>query len=129
MVYKNCRVIPKIIIKCRQTVLEMGKFLPTPIYSRSWLVPHSPHPSACSDLHTQKSSFFKELPYILYTHKLYVDGIGSSLPHVLTSWRDGALTRPHVSLFPGKISEGFSGHRFIVSVAHRPPYVIKRLVH
>lgn len=72
--------------------------------------------------------FFKELPYILYTHKLYVDGIGSSLPYVLTSWRNGALTRPHVSLFPRKIAEGFSGHRFIVSVAHRPPFVIKRFV-
>lgn len=70
----------------------------------------------------------EELPYILYTHKLYVDGIGSSLPLVLTSWREGALTRPHVSLFPIKIAEGFAGHRFIVSVGHQPPFVIKRSV-
>ncbi|KAK4877242.1 hypothetical protein RN001_009748 [Aquatica leii] len=68
----------------------------------------------------------EELPFILYTHKLYVDGLGSSIPHVITSWMNGSLTRPKVQLFPEKMKSGFAGHRFIISVANQPPFTIKR---
>lgn len=67
----------------------------------------------------------KERPYVLYTHKLYTDGLGSNKPHVLTSWMKGKLTRPHVDLFPKKLTKGFAGHRFSVSAAEFPPYVFK----
>lgn len=68
----------------------------------------------------------QELPYILYTHKLYVDGLGSSIPNVITSWMKNNLTRHQPSLFPSKIQHGFAGHRFIISVSVQPPFVIKR---
>ncbi|CAG9855165.1 unnamed protein product [Phyllotreta striolata] len=67
----------------------------------------------------------QEAPYILYTHKLYVDALGSSKPIVLSSFQDGNLTRK-VNLFPKKLSGGFSGHRFIVSMSHQPPYIISK---
>lgn len=67
----------------------------------------------------------KEKPYILYTHKLYTDGLGSNLPMVLTSWIKGKLSRPNVNLFPRKFQYGFSTHRFYVSAIHQPPFVIK----
>ncbi|KAF5301771.1 hypothetical protein FQR65_LT08754 [Abscondita terminalis] len=66
-----------------------------------------------------------ELPFILYTHKLYVDGLGSSVPQVITSWMNGSLTRPQVPLFPEKMTNGFAGHRFIISIADQPPFTIK----
>lgn len=65
-------------------------------------------------------------PYVLFTHKLYVDAIASSKYVVLTSWRNGRFTRPHLELFPKKVTEGFSGHRFTICLAHFPPFVIKR---
>lgn len=68
----------------------------------------------------------QELPYILYTHKLYVDGLGSSVPYVITSWMKNNITRYQKSLFPDKIQHGFAGHRFIISLSIQPPYVIKR---
>lgn len=68
----------------------------------------------------------QELPYILYTHKLYVDGLGSSIPYVVTSWMKNNITRYQKSLFPDKIKHGFAGHRFIISLSVQPPYVIKR---
>lgn len=68
----------------------------------------------------------QELPYILYTHKLYADGLGSSIPYVVTSWMKNNITRYQKSLFPEKIEHGFAGHRFIISVSVQPPYVIKR---
>ncbi|KAI8438161.1 hypothetical protein MSG28_010783 [Choristoneura fumiferana] len=46
-----------------------------------------------------------ESPYILYTHKLYTDGLGASLPVVLNSWSHGKFSRP-VNLFPPKMSQG-----------------------
>lgn len=55
-----------------------------------------------------------------------MDGLGSSAPKVLTSWVQGRLTRPRVNLFPKKITEGFAGHRFTVSVADQPPYIFKK---
>ncbi|XP_031348266.1 ionotropic receptor 21a [Photinus pyralis] len=72
------------------------------------------------------ASPLEEMPYILYTHELYMDGLGSSAAQVLTSWKNGTLTRPKLNLFPRKMSQGFAGHRFIVALAHQPPYVIKR---
>lgn len=71
-------------------------------------------------------SIEQELPYILYTHKLYVDGLGSSVPYVITSWMKNNITRYQKSLFPTKIKHGFAGHRFIISLSVQPPFVIKR---
>ncbi|XP_044763252.1 ionotropic receptor 21a [Coccinella septempunctata] len=68
----------------------------------------------------------EQTPYVLYTHKLYIDAIASSRHTVLTSWRNGRYTRPDLNLFPKKMAEGFAGHRFIISLAHFPPFVIKR---
>lgn len=70
----------------------------------------------------------KEHPYVLYTHRLYTDGLGSNLPVVLTTWIKGGLSRPKVNLFPTKLLKGFAGHRFIVSAIHKPPFVIKKMV-
>ncbi|XP_062534528.1 ionotropic receptor 21a-like [Armigeres subalbatus] len=66
-----------------------------------------------------------ESAYVLYTHELYIDGLGSNRPMVLTSWLNGKFSRPNVNLFPPKIRKGFSGHRFTVSAAHQPPFVFK----
>lgn len=71
------------------------------------------------------ASAAKERPYVLYTHNLYVDGLGTNEPVVLTSWVKGKLTRPHVNLFPRKFKNGFSGHRFVVAAANQPPFVYK----
>lgn len=69
----------------------------------------------------------KERPYVLYTHRLYTDGLGSNKPLVLTSWMKGKLSRPHVDLFPTKLTKGFAGHRFSVGAANFPPFVFKKL--
>lgn len=37
----------------------------------------------------------------------------------------GRLSRPHVNLFPTKLTRGFSGHRFIISAATQQPYIIQ----
>ncbi|XP_030380644.1 ionotropic receptor 21a [Scaptodrosophila lebanonensis] len=67
----------------------------------------------------------RERPYVLYTHKLYTDGLGSNTPVVLTSWIKGALSRPHINLFPPKFVDGFAGHRFQVSAANQPPFMFR----
>ncbi|XP_020800884.1 ionotropic receptor 21a [Drosophila serrata] len=67
----------------------------------------------------------RERPYVLYTHKLYADGLGSNVPVVLTSWIKGALSRPHINLFPPKFQMGFAGHRFQVSAANQPPFIFR----
>jgi hypothetical protein len=69
----------------------------------------------------------RERPYVLYTHRLYTDGLGSNKPLVLTSWMKEKLSRPHVDLFPTKLTKGFAGHRFSVSAADFPPFVFKKL--
>ncbi|XP_034490678.1 ionotropic receptor 21a [Drosophila innubila] len=66
-----------------------------------------------------------ERPYVLYTHKLYADGLGSNTGLVLTSWIKGALSRPHINLFPPKFESGFAGHRFQVSAANQPPFIFR----
>uniref|UniRef100_A0A182NB33 Ionotropic glutamate receptor L-glutamate and glycine-binding domain-containing protein n=1 Tax=Anopheles dirus TaxID=7168 RepID=A0A182NB33_9DIPT len=68
-----------------------------------------------------------EQPYVLYTHELYIDGLGANRPKVLTSWIGNKFSRNSVNLFPPKLRKGFSGHRFTVMAAHQPPYVVKRL--
>lgn len=67
----------------------------------------------------------KERPYVLYTHQLYTDGLGSNKPIILTTWMNGRLSRPHVEIFPTKLTKGFSGHRFSVAAANQPPFVFK----
>ncbi|EDW00493.1 ionotropic receptor 21a [Drosophila grimshawi] len=67
----------------------------------------------------------RERPYVLYTHNLYADGLGSNNGLVLTSWIRGALSRPHINLFPAKFHSGFAGHRFQVSAANQPPYIFR----
>ncbi|XP_038113547.1 ionotropic receptor 21a isoform X2 [Culex quinquefasciatus] len=69
----------------------------------------------------------EEVPYVLYTHDLYIDGLGSNRPIVLTTWMNGKFSRTNVDLFPKKIRKGFSGHRFTVALAHQPPFVFKQL--
>lgn len=69
----------------------------------------------------------RERPYVLYTHQLYTDGLGSSKPKVLTSWIKGKLSRPHIDLFPTKLTKGFAGHRFSVAASNFPPFVFKKL--
>lgn len=71
------------------------------------------------------ASAYKERPFVLYTHNLYVDGLGTNQPSVLTSWLKGKLTRPHINLFPKKFKNGFSGHRFVVAAANQAPFVFK----
>ncbi|XP_030748843.1 ionotropic receptor 21a [Sitophilus oryzae] len=66
-----------------------------------------------------------EAPFILYSHRLFIDALGSSQPIILTSWSGGNFSR-YVNLFERKMSKGFSGHRFIISVANQPPYIIKK---
>ncbi|XP_050680593.1 ionotropic receptor 21a [Leptidea sinapis] len=68
-----------------------------------------------------------EAPYILYTHQLYSDGLGTSKPFILTSWKKGKFSR-NVNLFPRKISEGYAGHRFLIAAANQPPFVFKKHV-
>ncbi|XP_052871022.1 ionotropic receptor 21a-like [Anopheles cruzii] len=68
-----------------------------------------------------------EQPYVLYTHELYVDGLGANQPRVLTSWIGNRFSRNNVNLFPRKLRRGFSGHRYTVMAAHQPPFVIKKL--
>ncbi|CAB3239717.1 unnamed protein product [Arctia plantaginis] len=67
-----------------------------------------------------------EVPYILYTHKLYTDGLGASKPVVLNSWSHGKFSR-NINLFPRKMTEGYAGHRFVVAAANQPPFVFKRI--
>ncbi|XP_049532808.1 ionotropic receptor 21a [Anopheles darlingi] len=69
-----------------------------------------------------------EQPYVLYTHELYIDGLGANRPQVLTSWIGNKFSRSSVNLFPPKLRQGFSGHRYTVMAAHQPPFTIKKLV-
>ena len=61
----------------------------------------------------------------MYTHKLYTDGLGSNTPIVLTSWINGGLSRPHINLFPRKLTDGFAGHRFRIMSGNQPPYMFR----
>ncbi|XP_039755293.1 ionotropic receptor 21a [Pararge aegeria] len=67
-----------------------------------------------------------ETPYILYTHVLYIDGLGASKPQVLCSWNHGRYSR-NVDLFPTKMNKGYAGHRFIIAAANQPPFIFRRI--
>ncbi|XP_046977751.1 ionotropic receptor 21a [Vanessa cardui] len=67
-----------------------------------------------------------EAAYILYTHILYTDGLGTSKPLILCSWSHGKFSRK-VNLFPTKMTEGYAGHRFLVAAADQPPFVFRRI--
>ncbi|XP_022168776.1 ionotropic receptor 21a isoform X2 [Myzus persicae] len=64
----------------------------------------------------------------LYTHEIYIDGLGSSAQTILTTWRLNKFTRPEVDLYPVKLVNGFRGHRFIVSAIEKPPLVFQSLL-
>lgn len=70
-------------------------------------------------------NYLQEYPYILYTHLLYTDSLGSNAPLLLTSWINGSLARPDINLFPEKFSKGFSGHRFKIIAANQPPFIYR----
>jgi hypothetical protein len=72
------------------------------------------------------SAKWRNIDINLYTHDLFVNGLGSSSLRILTAWRCGALTRPTVNLFPDKLRTGFMGHEFMVAAGHQPPFVVKR---
>ncbi|XP_015380472.1 PREDICTED: glutamate receptor ionotropic, kainate 4 [Diuraphis noxia] len=64
----------------------------------------------------------------LYTHEMYIDGLGSSAQTILTTWKLNKFTRPEVDLYPVKLNDGFRGHRFILSVIENPPLVFRSLL-
>lgn len=68
----------------------------------------------------------QERPFVLYTHRLYSDGLGSNVPVVLTSWIKGMLSRPHINLFPQKFVSGFAGHRFLIASVNQPPFIFRK---
>ncbi|XP_029343909.1 ionotropic receptor 21a [Acyrthosiphon pisum] len=61
----------------------------------------------------------------LYTHEMYIDGLGSSAQTILTTWKLNKFTRPEVDLYPVKLVNGFRGHRFILSAIENPPLVFR----
>ncbi|THK32945.1 ionotropic receptor 21a [Diachasma alloeum] len=67
----------------------------------------------------------EEGSFLLYTHRLYTDGSGSSKPVLLTSWIKDHMTHKNIDLFPEKLSGGFRGHRLLISTAHKPPFAIR----
>lgn len=75
-----------------------------------------------------KSANKKEDTFLLYTHNLFIDGLGSSSPKILTSWQRNKLVQPDVDLYPAKVDKGVAGHRFIVGLAHQPPFVVKQIL-
>lgn len=107
----------RVVVVPRSTQWRLQEFLSSP-YSRDVI-------NLLVIGESYGASAYKERPYVLYTHNLYVDGLGTNMPIVLTSWVKGKLTRPHVNLFPKKFRSGFSGHRFLVAAANQPPFVYK----
>ncbi|XP_060867810.1 ionotropic receptor 21a isoform X2 [Metopolophium dirhodum] len=70
--------------------------------------------------------YYKEVADIkLYTHEMYIDGLGSSGQIILTTWKLNKFTRPEVDLYPVKLVNGFRGHRFILSAIENPPLVFR----
>ncbi|XP_011301218.1 glutamate receptor ionotropic, delta-2 [Fopius arisanus] len=67
----------------------------------------------------------EEGSFLLYTHRLYTDGSGSSKPVLLTSWIRDHTTHRNIDLFPEKLTGGFKGHRLLISTAHKPPFAIR----
>jgi Ligand-gated ion channel len=109
----------KVIVVPRSTQWKLQEFLTSPL-SRDII-------NLLVIGESYSSDQTKIQPYVLYTHKLYTDGLGSNQPILLTSWMRDKFTRPQVNLFPTKFSAGFAGHRFSVVAANQPPYVFKRV--
>lgn len=107
----------RIIVVPRSTQWKLQEFLMSPL-SRDMINLLVIGESYARNVH-------EERPYVLYTHQLYVDGLGTNRPLVLTSWLNGKLTRPQINLFPPKFRQGFAGHRFIVAASNQPPFVFK----
>jgi hypothetical protein len=59
---------------------------------------------------------------------MYIDGLGSSVQTILTTWKLNKFTRPEVDLYPVKLASGFRGHRFILSAIEKPPLVFRRYI-
>lgn len=59
---------------------------------------------------------------------MYIDGLGSSVQIILTTWKLNKFTRPEVNLYPVKLVNGFQGHRFILSAIEKPPLVFRRYI-
>ncbi|XP_029347698.1 ionotropic receptor 21a-like [Acyrthosiphon pisum] len=64
----------------------------------------------------------------LYTHEMYIDGLGSSAQTILTTWKLNKFTRPEVDLYPVKLVNGFRGHRFILSAIENPPLSVDKVL-
>jgi hypothetical protein len=61
----------------------------------------------------------------LYTHRLFIDSLGSSESRILTTWHDGRFAR-NVDLFPDKFKGGFNGLQLVVAAAEQPPFVFRK---
>nr|AQN78512.1 ionotropic receptor 6 [Meteorus pulchricornis] len=95
------------------TVKEYLKSFPSRSYVNLLVITHS------------MSQRTGEGSYLLYTHELFTDGSGTSLPVLLTSWIGNRTTHENIDLFPEKLSGGFKGHRLVVATAHKPPFAIR----
>ncbi|XP_011501708.1 PREDICTED: glutamate receptor ionotropic, kainate 5 [Ceratosolen solmsi marchali] len=107
----------KIVIVSAETLWEIKDFLKSHIarmYKHLLIITHS-----VSNKHGAGS-------YLLYTHKLYADGSGSSQPLFLASWINNSITVENINLFPEKLNNGFMGHRLLVSTIENPPFTIRR---
>ncbi|XP_039287066.1 ionotropic receptor 21a [Nilaparvata lugens] len=62
----------------------------------------------------------------IYTHLLFTDSMGATVPKVMTVWRCDRLTQPKLNLFPNKFQSGFNGYRFRLSGAQQPPFVFRK---
>ncbi|XP_032528606.2 ionotropic receptor 21a [Danaus plexippus] len=109
----------KVVVIARSSQWAIQEFLALPI-SRSYV-------NLLIIGQSFKDENNAEAPYIMYTHILYVDGLGASRPEVLCSWGHGKFSR-NVDLFPEKMTSGYAGHRFVVAAANQPPFVFKRII-
>nr|QNL15114.1 ionotropic receptor 21a [Aulacocentrum confusum] len=121
-IYNLNKIIPKetvnkVIVVAESTSWTIQEYLKT-ISSRSYtnllVITHS------LSRRTEQGS------YLLYTHELYTDGSGSSLPVLLTSWIKNHTSKQDINLFPEKLRGGFKGHRLLISTANQPPFAIRK---
>lgn len=75
---------------------------------------------------TKEINCSKDGSYLLYTHKLYAEGSGSTQPMLLSSWINNNITVRDINLFPEKLMNGFMGHSLLVSAAENPPFAIRK---
>ena len=115
----GAQIVNKVLVVPRSTQWKLQEFLSSPL-SRDII-------NLLVIGESYSADRTRERPYVLYTHQLYIDGLGSNKPKVLTSWIKGKLSRPHIDLFPPKLTKGFAGHRFSVAASNFPPFVFKIL--